>query len=794
MAGREILQLAGQRGPTEPASTAQRPGPIRGYGIVVAYAVAQAILLTAAGFGSSSAAVAAVTLGLATLCVGIAWRRPVSASGWWFVATSVSLTLAAHIAVMSGPFNATIASQPATLALSLAAFPALAVGLAVLSRNAGRGGGLADTIDASMVGAGTLLVAWVFIADVMAPARVGVSPAMFLLPLGALIVLVVTVKLVMSTGLRTTSLVLLALAALAFLASTFDMLLPDIEGPAVIGHRTSKMLWGAESVLVGAAATHPSFTRTTPKPRRDGTDLPTWRIVLFVAIAVAVPLALAFDLLHRSPTENRTVAGVGGPTAAAVALLLLLVGRLAMTARTSDRRAAVLKMRTEALADAVARQESLQRQLTERATHDPLTGLANRLVLGERMEAALAETAERGRSHTLLLLDLDGFKDINDTRGHPTGDELLIAVSRRLTDAAPPEALVARLGGDEFAILFAIAEPSDALAHAQDVLNAVRAPFAIGGQELFVSTSIGLLIIDAAREPGTPSDALRDADLSLYSAKNAGKNRIVAFTPRLRESMLERGRISAGLHTALARDEIVPNYQTVVSLDTGEVVAVEALARWRSPDRSAIPPARFIPVAESTGLIGAIGARMLQAACADACRWYERYGVAVSVNVSGQQLGDPRFADSVFQTLAGTGLPAAGLILEITESVLVDRSPDRPEFAQLNRLRAQGVRIAIDDFGTGYSSLSSIADLPVDIVKLDRSFAQDRGGATEPNWAFTGALLQVVASLGLQAIAEGVETPEQEQALRRLGCPWAQGYRFSRPAPPSAIDRVLSRR
>jgi diguanylate cyclase (GGDEF)-like protein len=782
-----------------PAPAAPRTGGRRDRPIFLAYCLVQilfAVLIVVAPVGiSGSAAIVMAILGVTALTIGIVLRRPARPSGWWLIVAGSFTLLVGHVAAATanGLSYAMASSEPVPPLLVATALALLAVGLAVLGRRSNGDAGEVDAIDAAMVAAGLVLLAWILIADVIKPLAAGPTVSMFLVPLGVLAVLATAVKFAMSTGLRTASIALLALAMAALLVSMVDAAIPGVQDDTLVGARTSKLLWGAHSGLIGAAALHPSFSQRTPSARRTGAGLPVWRIALFGTIAVVVPLALAFDLLHRSTTLGRSVVGVAGPTAAAAALLLLLIGRLAVTARTSDRRAEVLRLRTGALAQAIEKQEALQRQLAHRALHDPLTGLANRIVVGERMESVLGRVGG-GPLHAFLLLDLDGFKDINDTYGHPVGDEVLIAVASRLRAVAPAGCLVARLGGDEFAMLFEVTDPINARTKAEEILKAFGPPFVVGGQELFLSASIGLLPVEMESGPTTPSDALRDADLSLYAAKNSGKSRIVTFEPRLRSARVERARISAGLHQALAHGEFILHYQSIVDLNTRAVVAVEALIRWQPPDGRLVLPKQFIPVAEATGLINAVGEWVIRDACATARRWYDAYGVAVSVNVSGQQLNDPSFENMVAGVLAENRMPGTSLILELTESSLVDTAPERSEFLALRRLREHGVRIAIDDFGTGYSSLSYISHLPADMVKLDQSLAQDggRGTTTAPNWAFTGAILQAISSLGLSAIAEGVETAEQDQALRRLRCPYAQGYLYSRPEPAAAIDRVLA--
>jgi diguanylate cyclase (GGDEF)-like protein len=542
---------------------------------------------------------------------------------------------------------------------------------------------------------------------------------------------------------------------------------------------------------LGAAGLHPALTRPSPQKYSRSTESSPWRIALYAVLALIPPLVWAIELHRHGANEGFSPFLI--PAAASVAFLLLLVARLGLIAKVAQRRAAELAQRSAALAAAVSTQEQLQRQLAYRAQHDPLTGLANRVVLTDRIEQALTRREGRG-CHALLLLDLDGFKDINDTLGHPVGDELLIEVAHRLLDAAPPHATVARLGGDEFAVLLENTEPDEAVRYAESFVAALRQTYHISGEELFLTTSVGVLTSDVYPAPPSPAEALRDADLALYAAKAAGKNGVAVFHPDLRTARLDHAGISAGLRHALAWDEFVLHYQPVVDLNTETIVGVEALIRWRQPDGSLVAPADFISVAEDTGLIVPIGDWVLHQACHDARDWYHQHHVSVAVNVSGRQIRDTSLVDCVLTALSEADLPATALVIEITESNLVATSRTDALYGQLQRLRAHGVQVAIDDFGTGYSSLSYVAKLPVDIVKLDKALTHARAstGVLSHDWAFTRAILQLVDSLHLFAVAEGVETEEQAAALRALGCRFMQGYYFSRPMPANVIDQTLA--
>ncbi|GAT71516.1 diguanylate cyclase [Planomonospora sphaerica] len=479
-----------------------------------------------------------------------------------------------------------------------------------------------------------------------------------------------------------------------------------------------------------------------------------------------------------------------------VLLAVLLVLRLNLVARLAENRALVLDHQADRLAaqagelsTALHHQELLRRSLAHRASHDPLTGLANRALLIDALQAAVA--APGPLPPALLLLDLDDFKDVNDTYGHPVGDELLVAVAGRLRDLVPPGRTLARLGGDEFALVLTNATPDTATTLAHRIRTALAHPYRIGDRELHLTTSIGIL---AGLPPTTPTDALRDADLALYTAKAHGKNHTTLFHPDLRTAHLHHTTLATGLRHARTRGELTLHYQPVIDLATGTTHALEALLRWTPTAGRPIPPDVFIPIAENTGLITDLGHWALTQAITDATPWHHHHGTALTVNISGRQLRDPAFPHTVLDTLARHHLPPHALILEITESMLLATTPTETQriTTLLSDLRTHGIRIALDDFGTGYSSLAYLRTLPVDILKIDRSFTTPPTAADHPQTrAFTKAILELSASLGLDTIVEGVETPDQAALLRQLGAPHAQGYLFSPPVPAPHIDELL---
>ena len=425
------------------------------------------------------------------------------------------------------------------------------------------------------------------------------------------------------------------------------------------------------------------------------------------------------------------------------------------------------------------------------AEHDALTDLPNRLLLSENIAQTLAGAAGRENRIALLLLDLDHFKHINDTLGHAIGDQLLRELAGRLKKTVFDKDLIARQGGDEFAILVVDWHSVNALAQiAQRVLDAVRQPFTIDDRELLVTASIGISLYP---DDGNNIDhLLRNADVALYAAKSAGRNAYCFFKPEMNARVAERVTLESRLRKAIAERRLLLHYQPQYELTSGRMVGVEALVRWQDPIEGLISPARFIPLAEETGLIKPLGEWVLNEACRQAVAWQDA-GLPlfiVAVNLSAVQLADPEIVAIVRQALADSGLPAARLELEITESMLL--ADAERAIAVLEDFRAMGVKLAIDDFGTGYSSFSYLKRLPLDKLKVDQSFVSDLT-VDANNAAIVEAIIAVAGKLGLRVIAEGAETAEQVEMLRRFGCDEVQGYYFSRPLPPAEIAGAQQR-
>jgi diguanylate cyclase (GGDEF)-like protein/PAS domain S-box-containing protein len=439
------------------------------------------------------------------------------------------------------------------------------------------------------------------------------------------------------------------------------------------------------------------------------------------------------------------------------------------------------------ITDISARKES-ERRLRQLALSDPLTGLANRNLVNQRIDAAVTALDSGSPGVAVLLLDLDGFKSVNDSFGHAVGDELLLAVARRLRSCLRDGDIAARLGGDEFALLLEHIDSTETVAVGRRVLETLSAPFSLRRGQVVVTASVGVV---HAAEQLSGHDLLRDADVAMYKAKADGKNRLVVFEPSMHERVVTRLRLESELRTAVERGEFELYYQPYVDLESRMIVGLEALIRWHHPVRGLLLPAEFIEVAEDTGLIVPLGQWIVTEACAQAALWRAAdpdRQLTISVNLSPRQLYDPEFVDIAARALATSGLPAGVLTIEITENLLLGDAVLAG--TRLAQLRALGIQLAVDDFGTGYSSLAYLRRYPVDVLKIDRTFVDPLTDGPRQA-ALVRSIIDLATALDVDTVAEGVERPEQASALSTLGCHVAQGFYFARPQPAPAISRLL---
>ncbi|MEO8571355.1 MAG: EAL domain-containing protein [Chloroflexota bacterium] len=500
--------------------------------------------------------------------------------------------------------------------------------------------------------------------------------------------------------------------------------------------------------------------------------------------------------------KGRSLTLPGGPIGAVVGVPLMSAGRVVgvlglasgeiernwgqrqIDALTSFAQLASIALDNARLVDAAKRG----------ALYDPTTGLPNRELLTDRIARALASSRPEGAGEVgVIMLDLDRFKVINESVGHTVGDRLLVAVGQRLVACLPPADTVARFGGDEFGIILdEVTDADEAIAIAERIESELRAPFPMGAREWFMSASIGISLGRPGRS--TPDEMLREAEIAMVHAKADPSKRHAMFEPSMSDQTIERIELENDLRQGIERGELRLHYQPLIDLVTDRIVGFEALVRWQHPVRGLVPPLSFIPLAEETGLILPLGRWVLETACRQARAWRDARpngpGLFMSVNLSGRQFAQADLVDSVAAILAETGLDPQGLEIEITESVLMDQS--EAGIRTLGRLRELGVRLVLDDFGTGYSSLSYLKHLPLDTIKIDRSFVA--GLASETDRSIVQAVVALARGLRIGVVAEGIETEEQLDILREIGCDVGQGYLYSRPVPAGDAARLLAAR
>ena len=688
-------------------------------------------------------------LAVLVLLAGVRRNRPANSRSWLVFAAGMASLVAADT-VCAGS-SLMLGGHPFPYwddALFFLACPMIWSGMLMAGRGRERvRSDLASVIDAAVVAIAVGLVYWVFAID---PTFGDMDTPFFqrlvlvAYPSCDVLMCAVVTRLLTRAGARTPSLLLLAAGSgLNLACDIVRSLTGSLTGqPDVLVN--AGMLLGY--VCWAGAALHPSM-RMTPAAEGPGTGsmFGRARLALLVASTLLVPTVLFVQGLRRDPI-NWVAVGIG-----AVALFLLVLARLA---------------------GFVGQVREQSARLEDLAMRDELTGLANR----RRFEQRLTEAVATG-SPQVCLLDLNGFKTVNDRLGHTVGDRLLVAVAARLTAALRDADVMARMGGDEFAVLVPRATVAEGDAIVRRLSAALHEPVEVGGHGLVVGASIG--IADAT---GTtdPVEVLRRADVAMYAAKGSG-GRHRRYTPELDDQASEEAQLGVEMRAGLYTGQFRMVYQPIVELPEGRIRYVESLVRWQHPERGFVSPADFIPVAEHNGMIVELGEWILRTACAQFARWRVEYGPLaperISVNASARQLAEPGFALLVAEVLANVGMPAQCLIIEVTETAVFGGGV---AVQAVNDLHALGVRIALDDFGTGHSSLGLLQTVPVDILKVDKSFVDNLTMAGR-HAVIATALIQVSNGLGLTAVAEGVETAEQAAELYHLGYQLAQGYHFGRP-------------
>jgi diguanylate cyclase (GGDEF)-like protein len=725
------------------------------------------------------------TLGLScslACFTGTRLNRPAKRLPWYLLALAMFTLINGDTIynILTDVFHQNEPFPSAADASYLFTYPLAAAGIMMMIRLRNPYRDITALVDALLLASGLTLVLWVFIITPTVDQKSvpwfnsAVSVAY---PIGDVLLLVVILRLMTGGGVRGRSAVLLVIGSLGLMSSDVAYLTVRLYGTWHVGS-PADLGWVVFYISWGCAALHPSMVDLT-QPNLRTSPLAAGRVLPLALTALIAPALLLYEALQRSLRDASVIA-----VFSAVMFILVII-RLSLQGR---------QLRHQ---ESVAHNKAMVRELRNRAYHDALTGLANRAKFQERAARAFQRVQESGGAVCMLLIDLDNFKEVNDTLGHRAGDELLRAAARRLAGAVRPGDLPARFGGDEFAVLLADGSPpAGAEVLAARLIRTFNAPFLIWDAQADVHASIGVATSTDAPLDEEGSDTadilLRNADLALYAAKADGKATWRRYHPYLYEAAMERMRLRTSLDQAIEREEISVSYQPIVDLRGPlRVAGFEALVRWRHPELGLLPPSQFIPLAEETGQIVPLGAWVLGRAISDAARWNSgrpvREAKHVAVNVSAHQFLEDGMVDEINRKLMSEGLPSNLLVLEITETAFLHHHG--PEVSRnLNALSALGVRIAVDDFGTGYSSIAYLRDLSIQILKADKSFV-DRISEDPEHLALLQGIVTVAGALGIDVVAEGVETEPQARLLRTMGCAFGQGFLYSAAIP---FDRVAA--
>jgi diguanylate cyclase (GGDEF)-like protein len=718
--------------------------------------------------------VAYVGVGLSSvvaMLVGVRHYRPLRPAGWYLMAVGQLLWVTgdglyswyadvAHIAPFPSPADA----------LYLMAYPLFAAGFVVLIRARKRGVDVTGLIDSLIVTIALGLVFWVTLVgpELRDTGRSWVARSIGVAyPMADILLLAYLVRLLMGPGARGAAFRLLSAAVGLLLLA--DMAFALISANSSYTGGVVDLVWLGSYVLWGAAALHPSMRTISEHGEEDPAPFSVRRLAALSLAFLIGPCTLVIEFLVKAPLDIWAV------TLCSIALFDLVVARMYVA--------------MQAIWDSTRQRERLQVDLTHEATHDSMTQLANRAYAMETIEAALHRGQRSGSIVGLLSVDLDHFKIINDTRGHAAGDEVLRETARRLRTAVRAGDTAGRLGGDEFIALVEGPDSDAALVElAERLVTTLAAPVRIGDHDVSITASIGVAV---GRDGRTDADGLLlEADAAMYRAKAEGRNRSEVFDDGLRREMQERARLETAIRTGLDNGQFVLHYQTIVQVATRGADGYEALLRWNRPGFGMVLPDEFIPTAELSNLICDIGRFALHEATQQLADWAaarpDRDGrMTVAVNISGRHLASAEIVADVTAALEASHLPADRLVLEITETVLVDQPT---AITRLNDLRELGVGISIDDFGTGYTSIGQLSHLSVDSLKIDKSLVESSApGARE----LVRLVVHAAHAFGLTVIAEGVEIEAQLGSLEQLGCDFAQGYLFAHPESVSSINALL---
>jgi diguanylate cyclase (GGDEF)-like protein len=694
------------------------------------------------------------------LVLGIRIWRPRPATPWWLMAVGqASYTIGDFLEYWARDISHGITFPGLPDVFYLSRLPFMVAALALLVRRRS-GRDRAALIDSLIVCVGVGLLSWVFLMEPYTDGGLNLAVRLTSLayPVTDLMLVALAVRLLAGSGRRGVSFFLLTggLILLAATDSVFGWL--NLHNVTYASGGFLEAGWLLYYLTVGACALHPSMRwLASPLPRGEVVHSRA-RLVALSAAALAGPILLACETALGRHVDAFPIA------LGSIASFILVMLRLT---------------------DVMHHQQRAELQLRHQAFHDPLTGLANRSLLYDRLEHALESNRRQCLGLAVLMIDLDRFKLINDSLGHAVGDELLVAAANRISECLRSTDTAGRIGGDEFVVLaVGVSTVDEAGALARRIIDGLAEPMTLAGHRISISASVGVAV---ATTGGEDVDLLvNDADTAMYEAKRRLPGTYRVFEAPMHVSLPEVG-LDVELRSALTNGELVVYYQPITSVDTGTIVGAEALVRWEHPQRGLIPPADFIPAAEATGIIIDVGNFVLRQACQQLRAWRDRWPeqrLGISVNLSARELAQPDLETRIGQCLHGTDLEPGLLTFELTESaVLVD--PDQAS-KRLHLLKGLGVKLALDDFGTAFSSLSHLRRLPVDCLKIDKSFV-DTVATDDEGFNFIKAVVRLAHTLGLTTVAEGVEAVEQVRGLRHAGCDFMQGYLVGRPMTASDV-------